>query len=957
MAWQSEVPLRPVGRMHDVFFWSLLHDNEAIAQAVWPKCSKPVHVALLGAAICKAMARYDDNQKLHLLSRADRLESWASGTLDNVPNKEMAHSVISMHLIAREHGGTVPSTAVDIAIGTKSKFFLSKKYLSSLCDLWWRGGFDGSETILPDSFSWTWLVLQAFVPVINPYYFWRVGQEQAEKNNGPGDQSLFFEALGVANRIAAKEREAHRLSTLKAKRGGRASRAASGGRSTERHNASPSRGSPLCGSPLRGSPSRGSPFRGSPLLGALARVQATVGLVEESVRGLRGARSPRNSSRRSSELDSSDSHRSRRPSAADSDGQGGGQGRRGSLMHSSSALVAAMAASQLDGRIREAARTRWRLVVSFYNVPAVKFAMQAAVHLTSMATYFLLIFEVFRRTSGVDGGARGPESMSAIELIWVCLEIGNWMDRLYARMMLITHKFVPREVAMSSVRIASYCGLVLSNGLTIAAFACRMVQLSLASDLDDDAQQVLYDAYQVLVSIKAGEKVIASFRFLSEHRPFGVLVITLYAMAGDVANFSIIFLLITIAFNVMLVGMQYAGMFNDRVQVGNFSVPTNPFDSDGAASLPWWAVFGEFQPDLYNPLVAAVTWIYSFIACIVLVNLLVAMLSSTFDQVRSASEVEYSFLKWDRLFKLRHTSTGCPPVLNAPFILWCFCNYGYKKCRKCFRASRRFVHREDRNDAADEDEAELTDRLMRRSNASVSSDDEPHGPPGATGESRDSLQGDGRFYAAQFLQKQAEAEASTVAAISRQLLATGARDARQQRENFLQLANDLALIETRRQADRETVARKLQRIEQSVRKLDPNPASSDPSPLPPRISRPSTHSSCRPSQRRGSAQPSARSSYAEPAEPNLAVRTSRASPVLDRGAVQTGSEISSLFGLGQSHRWMLPRSYSHGELNRQCSLSDSGCSPHGSPVASERASSYRASQADMTATDAGPTPS
>ena len=126
----------------------------------------------------------------------------------------------------------------------------------------------------------------------------------------------------------------------------------------------------------------------------------------------------------------------------------------------------------------------------------------------------------------------------------------------------------------------------------------------------------LYDVYKVLVSLKAGEKVFHCMPYVAEYRAFGVLLITLKEMLGDVANFSIFFLLITIAFNIVLIGMQYAGQFSE-------SAPESPFDRDGAFQLPWWAVFGEFDPSQYDFLVAGVVWIYNFFASIVLVNLLV----------------------------------------------------------------------------------------------------------------------------------------------------------------------------------------------------------------------------------------------------------------------------------------------------------------------------------------------
>ena len=38
----------------DLFFWSLVQGDEELAHALWRFCSKPLHMALLGARICDA---------------------------------------------------------------------------------------------------------------------------------------------------------------------------------------------------------------------------------------------------------------------------------------------------------------------------------------------------------------------------------------------------------------------------------------------------------------------------------------------------------------------------------------------------------------------------------------------------------------------------------------------------------------------------------------------------------------------------------------------------------------------------------------------------------------------------------------------------------------------------------------------------------------------------------------
>ena len=58
---------------HDVFFWLVCQGDEEMARTVWPKCNLPVHVALLGAAICKKMgAELAQPASRHALERGEK---------------------------------------------------------------------------------------------------------------------------------------------------------------------------------------------------------------------------------------------------------------------------------------------------------------------------------------------------------------------------------------------------------------------------------------------------------------------------------------------------------------------------------------------------------------------------------------------------------------------------------------------------------------------------------------------------------------------------------------------------------------------------------------------------------------------------------------------------------------------------------------------------------------------
>ena len=119
------------------------------------------------------MAAVDINYATHYRARAVQLEEWAVGAIEKCTDQQTAHEIISLRCSpTSSHEGDTQeqntSTAIDIAMGTKCKVFLSHRHCTSLQDRWWRGGFEGSSTVLPQGFSWLVLLYNALFPFTNP---------------------------------------------------------------------------------------------------------------------------------------------------------------------------------------------------------------------------------------------------------------------------------------------------------------------------------------------------------------------------------------------------------------------------------------------------------------------------------------------------------------------------------------------------------------------------------------------------------------------------------------------------------------------------------------------------------------------------------------------------------------------------------------------------------------------
>ena len=229
-------------------------------------------------------------------------------------------------------------TAIDIAMHTSAKTFLSQKHCVSLIDRWWCGGSAKSSITLDTDFSWLRLAAQVLCPFLNPDI--RAG---ASAQKDESHQSNLYDALGQYMRVAADERKAVRQ------------------------------------------------------------------LMEDSIDFMAaGALAP----------------------VADAAGAAAGVDRRGGLK----TVVEMLSAGDTFEVGRKSA------LASFYAIPAVRFLIRALFHGIVTLFYLLIIFVRFKDQRELDERKGDPnvpwsEKMpllsdgSWIEVGWIMLEIGIWIDR------------------------------------------------------------------------------------------------------------------------------------------------------------------------------------------------------------------------------------------------------------------------------------------------------------------------------------------------------------------------------------------------------------------------------------------------------------------------------------------------------------------------------------------------
>ena len=272
------------------------------------------------------------------------------------------------------------------------------------------------------------------------------------------------------------------------------------------------------------------------------------------------------------------------------------------------------------------------------------------------------------------------------------LELSLWLDRQDQKVKRV------RKVALQ----ARFDGELVFDLLVILAFACRLVMANCSrvlgsSDFDGrclepsetacsaiaepgvkfndtacndpcelyDLGRSLYQVWAVLIALMTIRIIFGYLSFMNTFQPLGVLIITISSMMQDIILFLQLFVVVNLAFMVSGSAIQIAGLFDADCEFATCNgETTDPFAAEGEFWSPLWLTFGFFEPSAYTWVSGPVAYVYLFISCIVMVNLLVAMFAATFQRIGNDSEVEYVFIECQREHRRLH-----PP--SSPHISHC----------------------------------------------------------------------------------------------------------------------------------------------------------------------------------------------------------------------------------------------------------------------------------------------
>lgn len=309
-------------------------------------------------------------------------------------------------------------------------------------------------------------------------------------------------------------------------------------------------------------------------------------------------------------------------------------------------------------------RERSRLY-SFYNTPIVKYFLRALAHLLWLSLYVVVLLFLKTKEQLVRDG---PPPFNFVDGLWIFFQAGSWIDQRHMQMRQSHFRYVSKN---------SFWPIWLLNDLLFVVGFCSYALCLNVSNHDDAV--MLYTFYQVMLSLNILVITVLVLPYMSEWKDFGVLTIIIQEMVVDLATWSLLLVLVMLGFSLCLLGFDRVGWYqNPSMERGdNYSSADSirsSFASSGAFWAPMWVLYGEVDPDAYLSMTESMTgwlvWLFCLVGSVVLVNLLVAMFADTFQKVREASEAEFYFQRYMRVFEYRHIQTVLPPPLNMPYVMY-----------------------------------------------------------------------------------------------------------------------------------------------------------------------------------------------------------------------------------------------------------------------------------------------
>ncbi|KAK3090869.1 hypothetical protein FSP39_015339 [Pinctada imbricata] len=251
---------------------------------------------------------------------------------------------------------------------------------------------------------------------------------------------------------------------------------------------------------------------------------------------------------------------------------------------------------------------------------------------------------------------------------------------------------------------------VIAIALSAVGILCHVIALAL--DTNDRLLMVYirnyFLAWALLMSF------VQLLDFLSFHHLFGPWAIIIRDLLKDLVRFLVILLIFVIGFTLHLAAI-YQPVYGPKtvdVNLGNGEgngEPVSTISPIDTFELLFFSLFGlvdaEGLPTLYRSpsfviTLAKITFgIYMMVTLVVLINLLIAMMSDTYQRIQQQSDTEWKFGR-AKLIRNMNKTSATPSPLNLFTKLFSYCRILYRKKGKlCSVTNQDYLHDDDDTDA------------------------------------------------------------------------------------------------------------------------------------------------------------------------------------------------------------------------------------------------------------------
>ncbi|RUS85021.1 hypothetical protein EGW08_007205 [Elysia chlorotica] len=215
-------------------------------------------------------------------------------------------------------------------------------------------------------------------------------------------------------------------------------------------------------------------------------------------------------------------------------------------------------------------------------------------------------------------------------------------------------------------------GWIRTVNLAICAVAI-FIHIIAAAFKNSDRMLLLYIRNQFMAWVLL-LTFVQLLEFLSFHHLFGPWAIIIRDLIKDLVRFLVILLIFMIGFTLHLTALYQPVFAAQTSTVNNGEVVKSPtLTPIDTFEFLFFALFGVTDPDSFPPLDRSPEWTivlvkvvfgtYMMITFIVLINLLIAMMSDTYQRIQQQSDVEWKFGR-AKLIRNMNKTSATPTPLN-----------------------------------------------------------------------------------------------------------------------------------------------------------------------------------------------------------------------------------------------------------------------------------------------------